>query len=235
MRRVKLLTAILLLCCIQLQAKVYLVSVGIADYPGEKNDLRISDNDAKTVASVYKATGDASVNVLTNEEATQSALLSTMHSTFEDATSKDAVILYFSGHGTPGALACHDGLLTYKHIFKILKGCKASRKIIIADACYSGKMRIDKELSSVNNSRSIMLFLSSRTEEPSQETKYKNSLFTIFLERGLRGGADVNKDRNVTAKELYDFVHKGVIDASKSKQHPVMWGKFDNNMTIIKW
>lgn len=235
MRRVKLLTAILLLCCIQLQAKVYLVSVGIADYPGEKNDLRISDNDAKTVASVFKATGDASVNVLTNEEATQSALLSTMHSTFEDATSKDAVILYFSGHGTPGALACHDGLLTYKHIFKILKGCKANRKIIIADACYSGKMRIDKELSSVNNTRSIMLFLSSRTEEPSQETKYKNSLFTIFLERGLRGGADVNKDRNVTAKELYDFVHKGVIDASKSKQHPVMWGKFDNNMTIIKW
>ena len=235
MRRVKLLTAILLLCCIQLQAKVYLVSVGIADYPGERNDLRISDNDAKTVASVFKATGDASVNVLTNEEATQSALLSTMHSTFEDATSKDAVILYFSGHGTPGALACHDGLLTYKHIFKILKGCKANRKIIIADACYSGKMRIDKELSSVNNTRSIMLFLSSRTEEPSQETKYKNSLFTIFLERGLRGGADVNKDRNVTAKELYDFVHKGVIDASKSKQHPVMWGKFDNNMTIIKW
>lgn len=235
MRRVKLLTAILLLCCIQLQAKVYLVSVGIADYPGEKNDLRISDNDAKTVASIFKATGDASVNVLTNEEATQSALLSTMHSTFEDATSKDAVILYFSGHGTPGALACHDGLLTYKHIFKILKGCKANRKIIIADACYSGKMRIDKELSSVNNTRSIMLFLSSRTEELSQETKYKNSLFTIFLERGLRGGADVNKDRNVTAKELYDFVHKGVIDASKSKQHPVMWGKFDNNMTIIKW
>ena len=164
MRRVKLLTAILLLCCIQLQAKVYLVSVGIADYPGERNDLRISDNDAKTVASEFKATGDASVNVLTNEEATQSALLSTMHSTFEDATSKDAVILYFSGHGTPGALACHDGLLTYKHIFKILKGCKANRKIIIADACYSGKMRIDKELSSVNNTRSIMLFLSSRTE-----------------------------------------------------------------------
>lgn len=32
-----------------MQAKVYLVSVGIADYPGTKNDLRISDNDAKTV------------------------------------------------------------------------------------------------------------------------------------------------------------------------------------------
>ena len=95
-----------------LHARVYLVSVGIANYPGTKNDLRISDNDAKTIAKVFLATKDASVKVLTNEDATQSALLSTMHTLFEDAQSDDAVVLYFSGHGTPGALACHDGLLT---------------------------------------------------------------------------------------------------------------------------
>ena len=80
-----------------------------------------------------------------------------------------------------------------------------------------------------------MLFLSSRTTETSLETDYKNSLFTIFLERGLRGGADMNKDRHITAREIYNFVHQGVIKASGNKQHPVMWGKFDNNMTIIKW
>ena len=80
-----------------------------------------------------------------------------------------------------------------------------------------------------------MLFLSSRTNETSLETPYKNSLFTIFLERGLRGGADTNKDRRISARELYDFVHKGVIEVSGNKQHPVMWGKFDNNMTVINW
>lgn len=215
--------------------KVYLVSVGIADYPGTKNDLRISDNDAKTIAKVFQATKDADVHILTNEDATQSALLSTMHTVFEDAERDDAVILYFSGHGAPGALACHDGLLTYQHIFKMMKGCKASRKMIIVDACFSGKMRTTKQESSNYNNQSVMLFLSSRTTETSLETDYKNSLFTIFLERGLRGGADMNKDRHITAREIYDFVHKGVIDASGGKQHPVMWGKFDNNMTIIKW
>ena len=208
-----------------------MVSVGIADYPGKENDLRISDNDAKTIAKVFLATKDASVKVLTNEDATQSALLSTMHTLFEDAQSDDGVVLYFSGHGTPGALVCHDGLLTYQHIFKMLKGCKASRKIIIADACFSGKMRTTSQQTSSYNSQNVMLFLSSRTNETSQETKFKNSLFTIFLERGLRGGADKNRDRQITARELYDFVHKGVIDASGNKQHPVMWGKFDNNMT----
>ena len=220
---------------IHIQAKVYVVSVGIADYPGKENDLRISDNDAKTIAKVFLATKDAFVKVLTNEDATQSALLSTIHTLFEDAQSDDAVVLYFSGHGTPGALVCHDGLLTYQHIFKMLKGCKASRKVIIVDACYAGKMRTTRQQSSNYNSQNVMLFLSSRTNETSQETQYKNSLFTIFLERGLRGGADKNRDRQITAREIFDFVHDGVTEASGNKQHPVMWGKFDNNMTIIKW
>ena len=235
MRKNSILIVLLLICCLQLQAKVYLVSVGIADYPGKENDLRISDNDAKTIAKVFQATKDASVNVLVNEAATQSALLSTMHTTFEDADYNDAVILYFSGHGTPGALVCHDGLLTYQHIFKMLKGCKATRKIIIADACYAGKMRTTRQQTDSYNNQNVMLFLSSRTNETSQETQYKNSLFTIFMERGLRGGADKDKNRQITARELFDFVHKGVIEASSNKQHPVMWGKFDNDMTVIKW
>jgi len=235
MKHIWLTIFLYLVSIIHIQAKVYVVSVGIADYPGKVNDLRISDNDAKTIAKVFLATKDASVKVLTNEDATQSALLSTMHTLFEDAQSDDAVVLYFSGHGTPGALACHDGLLTYQHIFKMLKGCKANKKMIIADACFSGKMRTTRQQSNNYNSQNVMLFLSSRTNETSQETQHKNSLFTIFLERGLRGGADKNRDRQITARELYDFVHKGVIEASGNKQHPVMWGKFDNNMTIIKW
>ena len=235
MKHIWLTIFLYLVSIIHIQAKVYVVSVGIADYPGKENDLRISDNDAKTVAKVFLATKDAFVKVLTNEDATQSALLSTIHTLFEDAQSDDAVVLYFSGHGTPGALVCHDGLLTYQHIFKMLKGCKASRKVIIADACYAGKMRTNNQQTSSYNSQNVMLFLSSRTNETSQETQYKNSLFTIFLERGLRGGADKNRDRQITAREIFDFVHDGVTEASGNKQHPVMWGKFDNNMTIIKW
>lgn len=235
MKQIWLVIFLFLSSVIHLQAKVYIVSVGIADYPEKNNDLRISDNDAKTIAKVFLATKDASVKVLTNEDATQSALLSSMHTLFEDAQSDDAVILYFSGHGTPGALVCHDGLLTYQHIFKMLKGCKASRKVIIADACYAGKMRTTSQQTSSYNRQDVMLFLSSRTNETSQETQYKNSLFTIFLERGLRGGADKNRDRQITARELFDFVHDGVTGASGNKQHPVMWGKFENDMIVIKW
>lgn len=235
MKQILHIIFLFLTCITPLQAKVYVVSVGIADYPGTKDDLRISDNDAKAIANVFNATKDAIVTILVNSDATQSALLSSMHSLFAGAQNEDAVVLYFSGHGTPGALVCYDGLLTYQHIFKMLKGCKASRKMIIADACYAGKMRTTRQQTPYHNSQNVMLFLSSRTNEVSQETQYKNSLFTIYLERGLRGGADKNRDRQITAHEIYDFVHNGVIEASGNKQHPVMWGNFDDDMTIIKW
>lgn len=235
MKQLWVIIGLLLLSIVRSQARIYVVSVGVADYPGTGQDLRISDYDAKTIAKVFHATRDAVVSVLVNSEATKANLLSTIHTTFSEAKNGDTVILYFSGHGTPGALACHDGLLTYQHIFKMLKGCKANRKMIIADACYAGKMRTNGQQTAKYNSQNVMLFLSSRTNETSQETKYKNSLFTIFLERGLRGGADKNRDRRITARELFDFVHNGVTKASGNKQHPVMWGSFDNNMTIIKW
>ena len=60
-------------------------------------------------------------------------------------------------------------------------------------------------------------------------------MFTIYLERGLRGGADTNLDKKLTAKEMYDFVHNGVIEMSRGEQHPVMWGNFNKNMVLIKW
>lgn len=235
----KLRSAILLLlmlaCAVSIRAKTFVVAVGIADYPGTEIDLRISDNDARAVAKVFQATKDASVNILINEDATQSTLLRTIRTAFAEAQSNDAVVLYFSGHGIPGALVCYDGPLTYQRIFGMLRDCKANRKIIIADACFSGKMRTSKQQSDSYNKQNVMLFLSSRTNELSSETQYRNSLFTIFLERGLRGGADKDRDRQITARELFDFVHDGVAEASGYRQHPVMWGKFDNNMTIIKW
>ena len=56
-----------------------------------------------------------------------------------------------------------------------------------------------------------------------------------YLQKGLRGNADANRDRTITAKELFDFVSEGVIKISNGKQHPVMWGKFPDNMPVMVW
>ncbi len=234
MRRVVLISLLCLLT-LPMLGKVYVVSVGIADYPGRENDLRVSSEDARTISTIFLTAKNSSVRVLTNREATKSALLGAMHSMFSVADKDDTVILYFSGHGMEGSLVCYDGPLSYKYITNQMKACKAKQRIVIVDACYSGKMRNNGHATRSHDSPNVMFFLSSRTNELSRESKFKNSLFTIFLERGLRGGADNNRDRRITARELYDFVHSGVVNASNGHQHPVMWGNFDNNMTVIKW
>ena len=81
-----------------------------------------------------------------------------------------------------------------------------------------------------------MLFLSSRENEVSIESpSMKNGFFTTCLQRGLRGGADINRDRIITAKELFEFVSLGVKKLSRDKQHPVMRCKFSDSMPVMIW
>lgn len=223
-----------LLCISALQARTYIVCVGIADYPGRQNDLRVSANDAKTISGIFTKNGNAAVDCFVNSDVTIQKVCTAMRNTFAKASPSDAIILYFSGHGVPGGLVCYDGFLYYSSVLSIMRQSKAQQKMIFVDACFAGKMR------NTNYSKeNVMFFLSSRSTEKSLETPrqtgFKNSLFTVFLERGLRGGADTNKDRVITAKEIYNFVHQGVVEASGNRQHPVMWGKFDGNMPVIKW
>lgn len=222
-----------------LPARTYIVSVGIADYPERQNDLRVSANDAKTIAGIFTKNGKATVDCFVNSDVTIQKVCSAMRRIFAKTTSSDAIILYFSGHGIPGGLVCYDGFLYYSSILNIMKQSKARQKMIFVDACFAGKMRNTNKRNTNYSKENVMFFLSSRSTEKSLETPrqtgFKNSLFTVFLERGLRGGADTNKDRVITAKEIYNFVHQGVVEASGNRQHPVMWGKFDGNMPVIKW
>lgn len=239
MKRLLSFLVIFLLAITVLPARTYIVSVGIADYPGTQNDLRVSANDAKTIAGIFNKNGKAEVDCFVNSDVTIQKVCSAMRQTFAKATSSDAIILYFSGHGIPGGLVCYDGFLDYSSILKIMKQSKAQQKMIFVDACFAGKMRNTNKRNPNYSKENVLFFLSSRSTEKSLETPrqtgFKNSLFTVFLERGLRGGADTNKDRVITAKEIYNFVHKGVVEASGNRQHPVMWGKFDGNMAVMKW
>ena len=82
----------------------------------------------------------------------------------------------------------------------------------------------------------VMLFLSSRNTETSLESSLMdNGFFTYALQRALRGGADANRDRVITARELFNYVSKKVSTETGGRQHPVMWGKFSNNMPVIEW
>lgn len=112
--------------------------------------------------------------------------------------------------------------------------------MVFADACYSGAMRQSKRnakvKSNVNKTSNVMFFFSCRSNELSIETsKMTNGFFTYALQHGLRGGADKNRDRIITAKELFGYVSAKVKQKSANRQHPVMWGNFSDNMPVMRW
>ena len=236
----KAILILFLLCVLPLRAETYVVAVGIANYQSI-SDLRLAENDAKVMAKMYK-TRTKNVITITGRYATRANILKAMTDQFGRAKRGDMVVLFFSGHGYEKGFCPYDmgagnkNALSYNDIYAVFRKSKATRKIVIADACMSGGLRKESHSSNHTNSSDVVMFLSSRTKELSIESpRMQNGYFTTYLERGMRGGADTNKDKLVTAKEIYVFVSNGVKKISKDRQHPVMWGNFDDNLVMVDW
>ncbi len=239
---------------ISAKAKTYLVCVGVnnSKVPGCAY-LSQPLSDAKNIKWVYEQNGEVEVLMLTNEQATVKNVKNAVNELYPKAKKNDAVVFYFSGHGGPGHFICYDDKLDYEIIINAMAKSKAKRKIIFGDACFSGDIgnKVGNNAQANNSSKDkkkkgkekkkkpktgVLLFLSSRDNEVSGGSPFMvNGLFTAYLQNGMKGSADFNDDRVITAKELFDFVSKGVVKASENKQHPYMMGKFDDNMVIMEW
>lgn len=239
-RFLTIVSALLLILGTEAQAKVFLVSVGIADYPGTVNDLRLPAKDASTIAGLYAKNTKVDYCLLQNEKATIKNIIAAMQKVYKNADTNDIVVFFYSGHGYHGGFCAYDGNLSYGQVRKGMAVSKCQNKMIFADACFSGGMQTGgtSSQSTVNAAKkaNVMLFLSSRSNESSIENpNMQNGFFTTYLQQGLRGGADSNRNRIITARELYEYVHNGVISLSGNRQHPQMWGKFSDDMPVMKW
>ena len=64
----------------------------------------------------------------------------------------------------------------------------------------------------------------------------RHGLFSYFLLKGLRGAADADRDRTITAGELRDFVRDGVTRAASGmdrEQTPVLFGDPSRPISIL--
>lgn len=242
MLRVVLLSSLLLFARQGAWAKTYVVSVGIASYQNIRG-LSLTENDALAVSRLYKSCG-ASVITMTGRYATRASILKALSDQFARAGRGDMVVFFFSGHGYEGGFCPYDmgqhyeHALTYGDVYSVLRRSHATDKVIIADACMSGGLRQGKHRTSQPERKStdVLMFLSSRTHEYSIESRrMKNGFFTTYLDRGLRGAADTNRDKRITAKEIFTYVSNGVQRLSGNRQHPVMWGRFSDDFVMMDW
>lgn len=215
---------------------IYILSAGVADYPGTVNDLILPARDAREMYRLYIKHQNATAILLTDANATRGHILSEAGRLFKKAGPDDIVIFFFSGHGSPGGFYAYDEKVSYDEIRKLFATCKARSKMIFADACFAGDMREGGRTGKQDGKSDVMLFLSCRTDEYSiEKPSMKNGIFTACLLRSLKGAADTDKDRIITAKELFNSVSKGVAQLSGDRQHPVMWGNFKDTMPVMIW
>lgn len=230
----------------QRMRKMYVMCVGVGDYADPRiQDLTKPTCDADTVAALFGCSG-SEVFVLKDSMATGDNIRREMRRLFSKADVNDNVLFFFSGHGVSSGFCAYDyfrgidGTLFYDDIKEIFKQCKAHGRIIIADACYSGKIRTKQDSAQVAavplaKNRQVMLFLSSRGAEVSYESpSMKNGYFTTYLAEALRGAADVNNNGKVTAMELYNYVSAKLKSALGDRQHSVMWGNFNKGWILSR-
>ena len=173
------------------------------------------------------------------------------------------VYIFIAGHGAPD-LKSHDAFLIPEDgdpnypaetgfPLQDLKDLAASLKVrsvsIFLDACFSGSDRESPLLASarplVNRVAPIggtlppHVTLLAAAQEDQVSSGYgagRHGLFSYFLLKGLRGAADADRDRTITAGELRDFVRDGVTRAASGmdrEQTPVLFGDPSRPISIL--
>lgn len=246
---ITLIALVCLLCAGTASAqKTYVVAVGLGEYqyPQIAPPLPCAVNDARAVARFFHDYNDSHVFLLLNANATRSHILRVLKTEFAKSTADDEIIFVFSGHGTKGGLTTYDvqytsTIITYNEIQGIMKAAKARRKIILANACYSGGLTLRqprqpgvRQPRRQTDRTSVMLYTSSRAGEVSwARSDMANSFFFSRILEAFRGDADRNADRKITARELFNYVNSNVVSDTGGEQHPQMWGSFDDSMVVV--
>ncbi|MEM1214553.1 MAG: caspase family protein [Bacteroidota bacterium] len=234
------------------EVKVWAVVIGAARYT-HMPVLRYTDDDAYQVFAFLKspeggALPDQQIQLLIDEDATHQGIVNAMRNVFLRADENDMILFYFSGHGLQGAFLPidYDGYanrLEHEEIRNVLRQSRAKHKLVLADACHAGSLlaarapihlTLQDYYAALNQSSGgTALLLSSKGEEYSLEDRgLRSGIFSHFLIRGLKGEANMNTDRIVTVRELFNYVHQRVRQYTGNVQTPTLTGNFDDNMPV---
>ena len=190
------------------------------------------------------------VKILTDEEATLSAIRRELESIAKASKENDRVIIYFAGHGKTlllkngmeiGYLIPVDGDmnspfatgLAMDNVSKISLLSESKHMLFLMDACYSGLMAEtprglnktkDEEgyINTVSNLSARQIITAGGAQQEAMEAdEWQHSAFTHNLLKALDDWeADSDSDGFITAGELGEYLRKTVTDVTLGKQTP---------------
>jgi tetratricopeptide (TPR) repeat protein len=243
----------------------YALVVGVGNYKNlpKEESLRFSESDAEAVyRTLISQEGGRmepeNVRKLIGPKATLANIKDALENWLvKVAKEEDRVIVYFAGHGLVekgrGYLAPYDvskadiagtGYPMDKLGTVLGRDVKAAWKVLLTDACHSGKITPETSQEAVYEGfqklpKNFLTLTSSRESEVSFEDPALSTgfgLFSYYLIQGWEGQADVDpRDGIITADELIDYVRNEVRAYARSKgarQTPTERGDFPSDMWL---
>lgn len=222
---------------------LYVLAVGVGNYESpDVPQLRYPAKDAADLAKTLRQQRDTLyrdvvVRVLSDKEATRSAVLSSLAWIASNAQPEDTSVIFFAGHGTNDP----DGMYYYLPVDAQVRretmisgallqdGLRtiASRVILLLDTCHSGNVMgrrsFNRLINDLTTENRIVVFAASTGEQAARESSaWQNGAFTKALIEGLRGVADYQEDKQVSMSELETWASVRVNQLTSGVQTPTL-------------
>jgi uncharacterized caspase-like protein len=226
---------------------LYVLAVGVSEYPDKDMRLRYAASDARMLAKAFQEKsadvfGNIEVRVLADADATTAKMREGLDWMQAKMTAKDVGVVMFSGHGTRDPfgrfyLVTYDvndrdmaGTCFSGEEFKTRLENMPGRLVAILDACHSGavadKVRPPVQTDGlvrdlVSEDAGVVVMCSSLGREFSIEsTLTEAGFYTLALVEGLSGHADVDQDGLIYIHELDMYTAARVAQLSGGGQTP---------------
>ena len=199
----------------------FALMAGFNDGGPTRPRLRYAASDAQAMSRVLESLGGiAAEDVVSVSDASRAALLAGFDRLVRLVTAgkqpgvRREVVVYYSGHSDEEGLLIGADRVSYDELRARIQMVPAEVRLAILDSCASGAFTRRKGgvrrapflLDSSADTKGHAYLTSSAINEVAQESdRIGASFFTHYLVSGLRGAADINRDRRVTLQEAFQF------------------------------
>ncbi len=201
--------------------RVYAVMVGISDYPGTGNDLPLTAEDARKLQQSLQRQGTLAPESVTlvDGQATRANVRAAFQRVAAAAGPNDLFLFFYSGHGNQvrgqvsatepdgknETIEMVDGSITDEEMNQMFQQVHTQTALLVLDSCFSGGFARNV----VSRPGVMGIFSSEEDLTSSVAEKFQAGGFlSHFIQTGLEGAADENRDRVITAGELGAYVRR---------------------------
>ena len=207
---------------------------GFNDGGPTRPQLRYATSDARAMSRVLESLGGvAADDIVFVSDATPPAFLAAFDrlgrlvAAGQRAGVRREVVVYYSGHSDEDGLLIGNDRVSYDELRARIQGIPAEVRLAILDSCASGAFTRRKGgvrrapflMDASADTKGHAYLASSAINEVAQESdRIGASFFTHYLVSGLRGAADVNRDRRVTLQEAFQFAAQETLARTEKTQ-----------------